>query len=721
MFDVNSKIQKLLETNPDPRQGIMGQWLFNLKEGHNHFPMILGVVTDNKDPDCLGRIRVSMDMIVPGAQTPFLPIAGQWKKKQSGWWVLPEVGTQAVVLFTSYDYSKGFVAGFIYDQKHLPPEHRTKNPSDSTLWQTKNHRLEIIDEDGKEEITMETAEGKMRVILNKEGGIQLINELGDINIKCKNLNVEGEDEIHIKSKSYKLETDDSLKINAKGKIDFNSDKNVTLKGQNIKMSGSKGVTAEKKQIAVEGDKVVGFDTHIMVVPAGTSTANVPLPHPFIGQMKDQLSNNVKIGNKQCATKGSVAKHNDSMHMQLPGTIKFQKNPSKDGKVTNGTSSKVKINGKEAAVIGSQVTTCNDMGMQNNSTIVSIGASIPMPSIINPLNNDEYKDEKDKDKKEPGFETVKWASASTDEGKEVELTASVKDIDDDNMVTLQVFPDGKGPEDGVAIASFPCKVKGGSVSAKWTYKANDKEVPPDDDPKFVFSAHSAWCNFKKSSNTLTVKLVRPEVTKAEWHDEDGNSLSSALVGQNLKLYAEVKNVEDGQGLTFKIMESGKDEPIGILGAEVKDGKAEVDWTYIYKHDEEHPLKEKPKLKLVVTGSRCKEAESQELEISGTVEIYVINDYGEIQTSYDYKFKHLDSGDEKSGKIKDGKIKIEDLIPGLCELTLTKRDEENQESEIEIPEDAILKSININNLDEVIKIDSYNRFLIMINHNIGMISR
>lgn len=53
----------------------------------------------------------------------------------------------------------------------------------------------------------------------------------------------------------------------------------------------------------------------------------------------------------------------------------------------------------------------------------------MPSIINPLNND-----------------------------------------DDNMVTLQVFPDGKGPE----------------------------------------------------------------VTKAEWHDEDGKSLSSALVGSDYKL-------------------------------------------------------------------------------------------------------------------------------------------------------------------------------------------
>ncbi|MCR5435648.1 MAG: phage baseplate assembly protein V, partial [Treponema sp.] len=445
MFDVESKIQKLKEITPDPREGQIGKWLFTRKKNQAHFPMILGTVTDNKDPDCLGRVRVSMDMIVPGAQTPFIPIAGQWKKKESGWWVLPEIGTQALVLFTASDFSKGYVMGFIYDRKHLPPEHSTENCCDSILWQSKKHRLEIIDEDGKEEIRMESAEGKMRIVLNKEGGIQIENELGDINIKCRNFKTEGEDEIHLKSKKISIQTEECVKVKTQGKLELNSDKKVILKGKNIKMTGSKGVTAEKKQLAVEGDKVIGFDTHIMVVPAGTSTANVPLPHPFIGQMKDGLSNNVRIGNKQCATKDSVAKHNDSNHMQLPGTIKFQKNPSKDGKVTGGTIKSVKINGKETAVIGSTVTTCNDVGAQNNSTIVSIGASIPMPSIINPLNNDEYKKERDKDKKEPGFETVKWASASVNENEEVELSASVKDIEDDNMVTLQVFPEGKGPE------------------------------------------------------------------------------------------------------------------------------------------------------------------------------------------------------------------------------------------------------------------------------------
>ncbi len=42
---------------------------------------------------------------------------------------------------------------------------------------------------------------------------------------------------------------------------------------------------------------MGFDVHVMVVPAGTGTANVPLPHPFIGDMKEGLSGDVKIGNR----------------------------------------------------------------------------------------------------------------------------------------------------------------------------------------------------------------------------------------------------------------------------------------------------------------------------------------------------------------------------------------------------------------------------------------
>ena len=379
------------------------------------------------------------------------------------------------------------------------------------------------------------------------------------------------------------------------------------------MSGSKGVTAEGKQIAVQDDKVMGFDVHIMVVPSGNGTTTVPLPHPFIGKLADKLSKDVKIKGKACATKDSVAKHDDSMHMQLPGTIKFQNNPKKEGKVTGGTSSKVKINGKEAAVIGSQVSTCNDVGAQNNSTVIAPGASMPMPVIINPKNTEEWKrEQEEKEKKEPKFSSVKWGNTSVEEGKEVELTASVQDIEDGNMVTLQVFPEGKGPEDGVPVASFPLTVKGGSVSAKWSYRANKSEMPPENDPKFIFSAHCAWCNFEKSSNTLEVELVRPEITKAEWKDSDGNSVSKVYSNEEYTFEVETKDIEDGNGVTATVYDKKTERKIGDYGITISGNKGEckINIPYIDISD-----KDGCDLYCEVTAQRCKSFKSSVVNYPG----------------------------------------------------------------------------------------------------------
>ena len=545
---------------------------------------------------------------------------------------------------------------------------------------TKNHRLELIDEDGNQGVRIETAEGKIRCILTKDKGIDIANELGDIKIKCKKLKIESGDNIDfVSKKGTKFNCEDAMNIKSKKNTTLTADKEIKLKGKNIKLSGSKGVTAEGKQIAVEGDKVMGMDTHIMVIPAGMSTANVPLPHPFIGKLKDKLSKDVKIKDKKAATKDSVAKHDDSMHMQLPGTIKFQKNPKKEGKVTGGTSRKVKINGKEAAVIGSQVSTCNDMGMQNNSTIIAMGASIPMPAIINPENTEEWKRERDKaEKKEPKFSSVKWAKSSCEEGEEIELTANVQDITDGNMVTLQVFPEGKGPEDSVALAKFPLFVKGGSVSAKWLYRADQRELPPDSDPKFVFTAHSAWCNFEKSSNSLEVKLVRPEIKKVEWQDEEGSSTSKGLVGRPLKLVAETKDMEGG--VTFWIFDD-KGRQVASLGANIEGDKAEAEWTY---HWDGTPLKEKPKFKFKVTGNRCKKVESGDVEISAKIDLQFVDKENYAINDVEYKL-FFNEEDFDSGDLSNGVYEKDDLIPGKYEvLFIPKEVKEKNTEKIEVEE-------------------------------------
>jgi hypothetical protein len=293
-------------------------------------------------------------------------------------------------------------------------------------------------------------------------------------------------------------------------------------------------------------------------------------------------------------------------------------------------------------------------MQNNSTIVSIGASIPMPAIINPANTEEYKREQEEaEKKEPKFGSVKWSKTSCEEGEEIELSVSVEDITDGNMVTLQVFPECSGPESGRAYAKFPLIVKDGSVSAKWKYKADQRELPPENNPKFIFTAHSAWCNFEKSSNTLEVKLIRPEITKAEWQDSEGKTTNKGLVGEPLKLVAETKDMEGG--VTFWIYDD-KGGEVTSIGAEIKGNKAEAEWNPI---DTRLPNDTKAlKYSFEVTGNRCKKIESSKIQVKNPKVI-----------SMEWDKKALYYGDEVTLTIKS--FEMSDESP-TCKIQLFEKD-------------------------------------------------
>lgn len=658
---MNQNIRKKLETYKETQEDTHGNGMYSHRQKafQEDNPFMPGIVTDNRDPECLGRVRVQLDMLSPGYVSPWCQMSGRWTGGGHGFWTLPDIGTQVLVAFPDGDKSRGIVLGSLYDEKHLPPEISSEKKADSILLQTRNHRIEITDDAGKEGISIESAAGKMRCVLDKKNGIQIANELGNIKINCRKLKTASGNNVELNGKKVSVSCDGATGTKSGKGTKITCDKNVGMEGKNIKLNGSSGVCAEGKQMAAQDDRVMGMDVHIMVIPSGPSTTTAPLPHPFMGKLDDGLSDDVSIGDKKAALKGSKAKHDDSMHMQLPGTIKFQNNPKKEGEVTGGTSPTVKINGKETAVIGSLVTTCNDIGARNNSTVIAAGAGMPMPAIINPSNTEAFERERRKqENREPKLSSVKWSAESVEEGEEAELTASVQDIADGNMVSLLVFPEGKGPEDSVPIASFQRTVKGGSLSVKWSYRANRSGMPPEKNPRFVFTAHCAWCSFGKSSNALEVKLIRPEITKAEWRDKDGKPADKGLVGEALKLHAETKNMEGG--VTFWIYDD-RGSLVTSIGADIQDGKAEAEWTYHYNGER---LDAKPKFTFEVTGNRCKNVKSSEVEIGAKINIRIATEDGQLFNNI--IIKNIDSDEEI--KLSDGTYKKDSEIPSAQDYVL-----------------------------------------------------
>ncbi|MFI2458116.1 PAAR domain-containing protein [Streptomyces sp. NPDC019539] len=118
--------------------------------------------------------------------------------------------------------------------------------------------------------------------------------------------------------------------------------------------------------AALGDRIVGIDTHIVLVPSPGGSVPTPLALPFSGTITEGCCRTVLIGGKPAATQGSIA-FNSPPH--IPPTGMFKTPPTNKGTISRGSSS-VFICGQPAARSGDTATTCNDIALQHSSTVVA---------------------------------------------------------------------------------------------------------------------------------------------------------------------------------------------------------------------------------------------------------------------------------------------------------------------------------------------------------------
>jgi hypothetical protein len=298
--------------------------------------------------------------------------------------------------------------------------------------------------------------------------------------------------------------------------------------------------------------------------------------------------------------------------------------------------------------------------------------------------------------------VKWAKSKAKEGEEVELTAQVKDIADGNPVTFQVWREGQDVASGIAGVRISKPVEGGAARAKFTYNLPGHEELPEKDPKFFFTAHSAWCPYKQSDN-VTVELKRPELSEARWLDRDGNAVEKGLVGEALKLSVSCNaDMEEGAGVIFRVYAEGadpkKDKPVVKLDSENREGKAATEWVYHapkpekvtrenpaaayyrdvlglavdtrmteryiadYKEPFESKIDKNPRFFFTVSAQRAKEQEASVLELTSAVELVIEDSFGNPVKRVTVNLIGPD-GQELSKETDDeGKIILEEAIPG-----------------------------------------------------------
>ena len=145
-----------------------------------------------------------------------------------------------------------------------------------------------------------------------------------------------------------------------------------------------------------------------------------------------------------------------------------------------------------------------------------------------------------------------------------------------------------------------------------------------------------------------------------------SKSSAKVGEEIILEANLSDQYDNAGVDFKIYKDGadveKDKPVAIVKGQNKGGKAEAKWRYNYVHDPENPLTKKPKFFFQAWSFKCEKKKSGNIEFGEDLICEIMTSTGQIVKNLKYTLYKTDGSTKEGNTGEEGKIEEKDLIPG-----------------------------------------------------------
>jgi phage baseplate assembly protein gpV len=151
-------------------------------ESHKLNEPIIALVTDNKDPEKLGRVKVKMPALTEAETTGWAPLIMLGASRNRGWFFIPEVDDEVLLVFEHGDPNRPVVMGAIWNGKDKPPD---QNPGGNPRRVIKSRQgSRVVFDDDKDQIIIEDGTGKGRITLDAANNKIIIEALdGDVAIQ----------------------------------------------------------------------------------------------------------------------------------------------------------------------------------------------------------------------------------------------------------------------------------------------------------------------------------------------------------------------------------------------------------------------------------------------------------------------------------------------------------------------------------------------------------
>lgn len=271
------------------------------------------LVTDNNDPDKLGRIQVQFSWQEGSETTPWIriiqPYAGKGERGGlHGFHFIPEIGTEVLVGFEHNHPVRPFVLGNVYHGESKPEPWASSSNSTKIIRTRNGNEIRLVDVGGKEKIHIyhrkdEDHYNEIKLEMEGEGTIT-IETKGLLKFKAKNINMLAEENILMGAKGtikmvtttdtdnylttgqYSMfEMSDSIALKSQENIDANATygsvnveselQDVSVKAMgNLSLKSTQNTTIDALDIAITADTKLTTEGKIEATLKGGATATV---------------------------------------------------------------------------------------------------------------------------------------------------------------------------------------------------------------------------------------------------------------------------------------------------------------------------------------------------------------------------------------------------------------------------------------------------------------
>jgi hypothetical protein len=131
--------------------------------------LVIGLVTNNDDPDKLGRVKVRFPTLSDADESTWARVATPGGGAQRGLQWLPEVGDEVLVGFELDDKTRPMILGGLWSRKDKPPQADATQGGQTTLRllaSRKNHRV-VLTDDPKSAVDLTLGDSKSALHLEK--------------------------------------------------------------------------------------------------------------------------------------------------------------------------------------------------------------------------------------------------------------------------------------------------------------------------------------------------------------------------------------------------------------------------------------------------------------------------------------------------------------------------------------------------------------------------